>query len=250
MVDFLNRDDQEMVNIQEEILKMAAKHKMFIQFHGAYKSTGLQRTYPNEFTREGALNYENNKWLQEGLSPDHDLNIAFTRLLAGATDYHLGGFRAVPANKFKTQYTRPLMIGTRCHMLAMYVVLESYLSMIADYPEAYKDQAGFDFIQNVPTTWDETIVPAGEVHQHLTIARRKGRNWYIGTINNTKGRSFKLPLNFLPSGKYRAKIYSDSNDAAENPNHLSITEQTLTNIDTLTLQLAAGGGQVIQLIKE
>lgn len=250
MVDFLDRDDQEMVKIQEEILKTAAEHKLFIQFHGAYKPTGLQRTYPNEFTREGTYNYENNKWLSEGLSSDHDLNIAFTRLLAGATDYHLGGFRAVPPSKFKTQYTRPLMIGTRCHMLAMYVVLESYLSMVADYPKAYKDQRGFDFIQNVPTTWDETIVPAGEVHQYLTIARRKGDDWYIGTINSTKARSLQLSLNFLPAGKYKAKIYSDSDDAAENPNHLSITEQIVTNADVLKLHLAAGGGQAIQLIKE
>ena len=136
MVDFLDRDDQEMVNIQEEILQKAAEHHLYIQFHGAYKPTGLHRTYPNEFTREGALNYENNKWRDEGLSPEHDLNIVFTRALAGATDYHLGGFRAVPAAEFKTQYTRPLMIGTRCHMLAMYVVLESYLTSLLRLPES------------------------------------------------------------------------------------------------------------------
>ncbi len=97
---------------------------MEYQFHGAYKPTGLSRTYPNEFTREGTLNYEADKWNPEGVSPDHDIDIPFTRMLAGSTDYHLGGFRAVPKEKFKAQYTRPLMLGTRCHMLAMYVVLE------------------------------------------------------------------------------------------------------------------------------
>lgn len=115
MVDFMDRDDQEMVNIQEEILQKAAEHKLYIQFHGAFKPTGLHRTYPNEFTREGTHNYEQNKWLEEGVSPVHDLDIVFTRLLAGAADYHLGGFRAVPESEFKTQYTRPLMVGTRCH---------------------------------------------------------------------------------------------------------------------------------------
>jgi alpha-glucosidase len=134
MVDFMDRDDQEMVNIQEEILAKAAKHKLHIQFHGPTSQQGWHRTWPNEFTREGTLNYENNKWNPEPITPDHDLNIVFTRMLAGPSDYHMGGFRAVPPSKYKVQYTRPLMIGTRCHMLAMYVVLESYLGMVCDFP--------------------------------------------------------------------------------------------------------------------
>ncbi len=250
MVDFLDRDDQEMVNIQEEILKKAAEHKMFIQFHGAYKPTGLSRTYPNEFTREGTLNYEVNKWRPEGLSPDHDLDIVFTRLLAGATDYHLGGFRAVPPSKFKTQYTRPLMIGTRCHMLAMYVVLESYLSMVADYPAAYEGQPGFEFIKNVPTVWDETHVPDAEVGRYVTIARRKGTDWYVGTINSTEARTIQVPLSFLPEGNYTAEIYADALDDAENPNDLTKTTKTVTNKETLTLNMASGGGQAMRIVKQ
>jgi alpha-glucosidase len=153
MVDFMDRDDQEMVNIQEEILQKAAAHKLHIQFHGAYKPTGLSRTYPNEITREGTLNYEVNKW-EKRITPDHDLNIVFTRMIAGPTDYHLGGFRAVPDSLFKVQYTRPLQLGTRCHMLAMYVVLENYLGMVCDYPAAYEGQPGFEFLKMVPTIWD------------------------------------------------------------------------------------------------
>ena len=250
MVDFLDRDDQEMVNIQEEILKKAAEHKLFVQFHGAYKPTGMQRTYPNEFTREGTYNYENNKWLQQGISPNHDLNIAFTRLLAGATDYHLGGFRAVSPSNFKTQQSRPLMIGTRCHMLAMYVVLESYLAMVCDYPAAYEGQPGFKFIEDVPTSWDETIVPDAQVHEFVTIARRKGNDWFIGTINNTKAKSIQISLKFLPAGKYTAEIYSDADDDFENPNHLLIAHKTLTSADTTTLSLAAGGGHAMRLVKQ
>ncbi|MEO5889035.1 MAG: glycoside hydrolase family 97 protein [Ferruginibacter sp.] len=250
MMDFMDRDDQEMVNIYEEVLRSAAKHKLHIQFHGAFKPSGLHRTFPNEFTREATYNYEVNKWNEQGLSPDHDINMPFTRMLAGATDYHLGGFRAVPPAKFKTQQSRPLVIGTRCHMLAMYVVLESYLGMVCDYPAAYEGQPGFKFIEDVPTSWDETVVPGASVHEYVTIARRKGQDWFIGTINSTKARSVQLSLKFLPPGKYTAEIYSDANDTAENPNHLSVVVQTVSNADTIVLQLAAGGGQAIRLVKQ
>lgn len=250
MVDFLERDDQEMVNIQEEILKKAAEHHLFIQFHGAYKPTGLNRTYPNEFTREGTLNYENNKWLKDGLSPNHDLDIAFVRLLAGATDYHLGGFRAVPAKDFKTQYTRPLMIGTRCHMLAMYVVLESYLQMVADYPQAYEGQPGFKFLQEVPTTWDETVVPNAEVGKYITVARRKDADWYVGTINNTEARTFTMTLDFLPEGNYTLEWYTDAIDVDKNPNHLVKKTKIVNHKEVLTLSLASGGGQVMHIKKQ
>jgi alpha-glucosidase len=249
MVDFLERDDQEMVNIQEEILQKAAEHKLFIQFHGAYKPTGLHRTYPNEFTREGALNYEFNKWSKAAVGPDHDLDIVFTRLLAGATDYHLGGFRAVPESRFKTKYTRPLMAGTRCHMLAMYVVLESYLAMAADYPSAYEGQPGFEFLQKVPTSWDETVVPGAVVGEYVTIARRKGSDWYVGSINNSKVRTITVSLDFLPPGTYSAELYTDAQDAEKNPNNLTKQIKTVTKADLLTMKLAAGGGQVMHLTK-
>jgi len=250
MVDFLERDDQEMVNIQEEILKKAAEHHLFIQFHGAYKPTGLHRTYPNEFTREGTLNYEVNKWSKEGLSPDHDIDMPFTRLLAGAADYHLGGFRAVPATQFKTQYTRPLMIGTRCHMLAMYVVLESYLNMVADYPEAYEGQPGFEFLRKVPTIWDETYVSNAEVGKYITIARRKGTDWYVGTINNTEARTLTMVLDFLPKGNYTLEWYADAPDIDKKPDHLIKQTKTVSHKDTLTLSLASGGGQVMYIKKQ
>lgn len=250
MVDFMDRDDQEMVNIQEEILQKAAEHKLYIQFHGAYKPTGLHRTYPNEFTREGTLNYENNKWRKEGLSAEHDLNIVFTRLLAGAADYHLGGFRAVPESEFKTQYTRPLMVGTRCHMLAMYVVLESYLASLCDYPEAYEGEPGFDFLQEVPTTWDNTYVPDAKVGEYVTVVRQKGMDWYVGSLNNSKSRTITVPMNFLPAGDYTAEIYTDASDVAQNPNHLKKRIQTVSKSDVLTFELASGGGMVMRLVRK
>jgi alpha-glucosidase len=251
MVDFMDRDDQEMVNIQTEILQKAAAHHLHIQFHGAYKPTGINRTYPNEFTREGTLNYEADKWTDGGLSPDHDINMPFTRMLAGSTDYHLGGFRAVPADQFKTpHYTAPLVLGTRCHMLAMYVVLENYLQMVCDYPAAYEDQDGFEFIKAIPTTWDEIKVLDAKPGEFITIARRKNNDWYVGTITNHIAREITIPLNFLSDGNYTATIYTDANDVNENPNHLNKETKTVTNKDVLNLKVASGGGEVIQIVKQ
>ena len=248
MVDFMDRDDQEMVNIQTEILQKAAKHHLHIQFHGAYKPTGLHRTFPNELTREGAMNYEYDKW-DKIVTPDGDLNIIFTRMLAGPTDYHQGGFRALPVDKFVVQNLRPYVMGTRCHMLAMYVVLENYLPMVADYPDAYIGEPGFEVIKKIPGTWDETHVPAAVVDQYVSIARRKGNTWWIGTITNNSARNVNLNLSFLPAGKYTAEIYSDAADAADNANHLTKQIKKVDRSTKLKLVLAPGGGNVIVLNK-
>lgn len=250
MIDYLDRTDQEMVNIQEEMLQKAADHKLYIQFHGVFKPTGLHRTYPNEFTREATWNYERNKWIEGGITPDHDLDVAFTRLLAGATDYHLGGFRAVPESEFKNQFRKPLMLATRSHMLAMYVVMESYLGSLMDYPEAYEGEPGFEFLKQVPTTWDETVVPDAEVDEYVTIARRKGADWYVGSLNNSEARTIEVSLDFLSPGNYTAEIYTDAPDVAENPNHLDKETKTVSKDDVLSLKLGAGGGQVMRLVKQ
>lgn len=244
MVDFMDRDDQEMINIQEEILIKSAEHHLFVQFHGSSKPSGLHRTYPNEFTREGTLNYEVYKW-DSTVNADHDISIPFTRLLAGPTDYHLGGFRAVPRSQFNVQYTHPLVTSTRCHMLAMYVVLESYLAMVCDVPDAYKGQAGFDFLRALPTVWDETKVLHASVNEYVTVARKKDGVWFVGTLNNSKARILDLRLNFLEEGKFTAHIYSDANDAELNPNHLIKEERIVTNKDIIQLPLGADGGAVI-----
>lgn len=249
MVDFMDRDDQEMVNIQEEILQKAAAHHLEIQFHGAYKPTGLSRTYPNESTREGTLNYENDKW-GNLITPDDDINIPFTRGLAGCTDYHLGGFRAAPADNFKVTTLRPHVLGTRCHMLAMYVVLENHMSLVCDEPEAYEGQDGFDFLREVPTVWDETKVPGAEPGKWVSIARRKGKDWYLGTITNGTERTVTIRLDFLSAGNYRAEIYKDAPDAVNNPNKLVKETKMIISSDRLVMNLAAGGGEVIKITSE
>ncbi len=246
MVDFMDRDDQQMVNMQTEILEKAAKHHLHIQFHGAYKPTGLCRTYPNEFTREGTRNYEVNKW-GPPLDADHDINMPFTRLLAGSTDYHLGGFRAVPDSLYIPQYTRPLMAGTRCHMLAMYVVLENALSMVCDYPAAYEGQPGFSFIQQVPTQWDETKVPVAKSGEYVAVARRNKSDWYIGAITNHNSRQLAIPLDFLGEGTYTAEVYTDAPDTHVNPNNLQKQIISVTKYSNINVLLNAGGGASVHL---
>lgn len=249
MVDFMDRDDQEMICIQEDILKKAAEHKIFVQFHGSSKPSGLNRTYPNEFAREGTRNYECYKWSKD-MGADLDIAIPFTRLLAGVTDYHLGGFHAVPKDKFRIQYTNPLVTSTRCHMLGMYVVLECYLGMICDSPMAYEGQPGFEFIQKVPTTWDETIVPSASVMEYVTVARRHGSDWYVGAINNSKERSVSFKTDFLSDGNYIAEIYSDADDTDSNPNHLVKRTMKIDKKSTIELQLANSGGAAIHIYPE
>jgi alpha-glucosidase len=249
MVDFLDRDDQQMVNIQTEILEKAARHHLHIQFHGAYKPTGLSRTYPNEFTREGTLNYEHDKWNPKGVPPDHDLDIAFTRLIAGSTDYHLGGFRAVLPDQFRAQYTRPLVLGTRSHMLAMYVVLENANAMVCDYPEAYEGQPGFDFIQKVPTTWDETHVLKDMPDRYLIIARKKGSEWWVGAITGNSGRVLQIPFSFLGEGLWRAKVYQDDIKQPLDPNAILIKSVSVNASTVMDIPLANGGGVSMRIEK-
>lgn len=248
MVDFLDRDDQEMIRIQEEILQAAARHRLFIQFHGSSKPSGLTRTYPNEFTREGTLNYEVCKW-DTLVNADHDISVPFTRLLAGPTDYHLGGFRALPRDEFKIQYVNPYVMSTRCHMMAMYVVLENHLTSLCDTPMAYEGQPGFEVLRTVPGTWDEMRVPLAEFNKYVTVARRNGTDWWIGTLNDGTARTLNLKLDFLVEGEYRAEIYTDAPDAEKNPNHLSKEIRTVTRKDKIELPLAVDGGAVLRISK-
>ena len=187
MVDFLDRDDQEMVQFCERVLESAARHHLHIQFHGSYKPSGEQRTFPHLFNREGVLNLEYLKWSAR-CTPRHNVGVAYTRLLAGPLDYHLGAFRAVARSDFRPRNENPTVLGTRCHHLAMYVVYENPMPMVCDSPSAYEGQPGFDFLVDVPTTWDETRFVAGEPGEFIVVARRNGPNWYLGGMTNWQAR--------------------------------------------------------------
>lgn len=241
MVDFMDRDDQEMVEWQEKVLQAAARHKLLIQFHGSYKPSGEQRTYPNLVNREGVLNLEYLKWTDQ-CSPQHDVDVAYTRALAGPLDYHLGGFRAAARDKFQPHDERPEVLGTRCHQLALYVVYENPMPMLSDYPEAYEKQRGFEFFERVPTTWDETRIVAGEPSEFIVVARRSGKDWYIGGITNWTKRDVTLPLGFLGSGRFTVSQYADGPLDASKPNEVHISSRAVTSEHDLEVRMASGGG--------
>ena len=246
MVDFFDHDDQETVEFAEEILQAAARHHVLIHFHGIYKITGWQRTYPNLMNHEGARNLEYLKF-NGSCPPEHTLLMVFTRLVAGPMDYHLGGFRAVPRSQFKPQMIAPNVLGTRCHHLALYVCTDNPNPMVADYPSAYIDQPGFDFLKTVPTYWDETRVLDAKIGELLVTARRKGNTWYVGAIGAKTAHEVDLPLSFLAKGNYELKLWKDSPKVAENPNLLDTETREVRSTDRLRVTVALDGGFVAEL---
>jgi alpha-glucosidase len=237
----MDRDDQEMVQWQEECLRAAARHKLHIQFHGSYKPTGEQRAFPNLFNREGVLNLEYSKW-SDMVTPQHSVNVAYTRALAGLVDYHLGGFRAAARDKFEPRDLMPVVMGTRANQLALYVVYDNPMPMVADDPSAYKGEPGFDFIVEVPTTWDETQFVAGEAGEFIVVARRSGDTWYLGGITNWTPRTINLPLDFLGDGQFTATLYMDHSLDEKNPNELRVEKRDVSTAEALNVLLASGGG--------
>jgi alpha-glucosidase len=151
---------------------------------------------------------------------------------------------------FRAQYTRPLVLGTRCHMLAMYVVLENANAMVCDYPEAYEGQPGFIFVQKVPTTWDETRVLQASPDEFLVIARRKGETWWVGGISGNTSRTLKTSFLFLQDGNWKAEIYQDDLQTPLNPNGVLIKSVSVRDSSVLELPMAAGGGFTMKLVKQ
>jgi alpha-glucosidase len=249
MVDFFDHDDQDTVEFAEEILQAAAKHHILIHFHGIWKATGGQRTYPHLMNHEGALNLEYLKW-SDRVTPEHNLLMALTRLVAGPMDYHLGGFRAVPPAEFKPRFIAPNVLGTRCHHLAMYVCYDNPNPMVADYPAAYEHQPGFEFLTEVPTWWDETRVLAAEIGKVLVTARRRGQAWYLGGMTGKEAKTLPIPLSFLGPGSFTAKFWKDAPESEMQPNHLMTETIRVEAGRTLQVQMAAGGGFVAKLIPQ
>ncbi len=244
--DFMNRDDQGMVNFYEEVVRKCAQHHLLVDFHGAYKPTGLRRTYPNLITREGVMGAEYNK-MGGRVTPLHNVTLPFTRMLAGPMDYTPGGFRNVTASQFKVDFDQPMVMGTRCHQLAMYVVYESPLMMVSDSPEAFRGALGTTFIHDVPTSWDETRVLAGKIAEDLVVARRRGADWYIGAMTNWTARHLEVSLAGLGKGDWTADVYADGPNAATTPTDLTHTQAVLRSGSPLQLDLAPGGGWAAHL---
>jgi alpha-glucosidase len=243
-IDFMNRDDQWMVGFFHRVVENAAAHHLMIDFHGAYKPDGLRRTWPNLVTREGVMGKEYLKWSAR-TGPVHNTTLPFTRMLAGPLDYTPGAFGNSNRENFVPRNFMPMGLGTRAHELALFVVLESPFMMVSDYPEHYKGEKAFDFIKQVPATWDEVRVLSGRPMKNITIARRSGTDWFVGSLTNWDERTVKVPLSFLGEGKYVAEIYADAPDAAQEATHSTFTKLTLDKNSVLDVHMVSGGGNAI-----
>lgn len=244
MLDFMDRDDQEMVTFLRGALEKAAENRLTVTLHGVSAPTGLERTFPNLLTSEAVLNLEYDKWDPLGVPPEHELIVPFTRMLAGPLDFHQGSLRGVPPHAFRPRNEAPLVMGTPCRMLASYVVFQNHLPMMADYPSAYRNHPALPVLVAIPTTWDETRCLAGTVGESIVIARRDGEEWWVGAMVGQEPRELEVPLDFLGDGRFRAEVYRDDPEAAH---RLARRTEIVTNADVIRAPLAPAGGLLIRL---
>ena len=247
-IDFIDRDDQWAVNWYEDVARTAAENHLLIDFHGAFKPTGLNRTWPNQITREGIQGNEYDKWSSKE-TPEHKATLPFTRVLAGGGDFTPGGFANRQPSQFQIGAKPTQVQGTRAAELAMFILIESPFTVACDSPEDYKDKdgkylLGMDFLKGLPTVWDETRGLAGEVGKYVVEARRNGKNWYLAAISDRNGKELPVPLKFLGKGVWKVTLWEDAPDAGENAEHLVRNEETVRPSGTLQLKLAPSGGTV------
>jgi alpha-glucosidase len=216
-----------------------------VDFHGAYKPDGIIRTWPNMITREGLMGNEYYKF-SDKMSPEHNIKLAFTRMLAGQMDYTPGAFLNVTREQYKNQ-SPAVVWNTRAAELSKFVIYESPLTVVCDHPDNILNQAGSDFLQIVPTVWDDIRFIGGYPGSYIAIAKRSGDNWFVGVLNNSIGKTIELRTDFLPEGNYEAEIWADSKNADKDPKELKKNRQTVTPADKLKVTLAKNGGFVAVL---
>ena len=250
MTDFIDRDDQKAVQFYFRIAEACAKRNMMIMYHGAFKPAGFGRTYPNAITRESVLGSEYNIWSDKA-NPPHDLLLPFIRMVSGPMDYEPGLLDNATKKTFRPIPEKVMSQGTRCHQLAMFVVYDNPMQIFSGNPsQGLLEPAFMELLGSIPTTWDETIVPDARVGEYLITARKKDGDWYIGGLTNWDRRNLSLPLDFLDEGLYHATICSDGVNADRYPSDYLITEKTIRKNDTLTINMASGGGWLLRLKKD
>ena len=246
-IDFVERDDQGGIDWYYRVAELAAQHHLMLDFHGPTKPTGMERTYPNILGYEAVAGMEQSKAGSRD-NPEHQATLPFTRMLAGPIDYTPGGFDNVTKADFVSRMIAPMVMGTRAHQLAMYVVYQAAFQMVSDHPGAYKNQPAFDFIKAAPATWDEARVLDGFPAKFVVMARRHGKEWFIGGMTDWDARDIDVPLSFLGAGQFRAEIYRDGDDADRQPKSVEITKQTVDRTTHLKARLASGGGYAVRLV--
>ena len=241
-IDFMDRDDQQMVNWYHDIIKSAAENHLLVDFHGAYKPDGIIRTYPNMITREGLMGNEYYKF-SDKMSPEHNVKLAFTRMLAGQMDYTPGGFLNVTKEQFRQQ-TPALVWNTRAAELSKFVIYESPLTVVCDHPDNILNKAGSDFLKIVPTVWDDIKFIGGYPADYVAIAKKSNNSWFLGVMNNSVGKSIEISLDFLPAGNHKAEMWADSKKSDKEPMDLKKSERSVKPGDKIKITLAGNGGFV------
>ncbi|WP_352421959.1 glycoside hydrolase family 97 protein [Proteiniphilum sp.] len=250
-VDFMDRDDQYMVDFHRRGAEMAAKYKLLIDYHGTYKPTGLHRTYPNVINFEGVHGLEQMKWSAPSVDQvTYDVTIPFIRQVAGPMDYTQGAMRNATKNNYRPVNSEAMSQGTRCRQLAQYIIFESPLNMLCDNPSNYEtEKECTEFIASIPTVWDETRALNGKVGQYVSIARKSGNDWYVGSMTDWDARDMELDLSFLGKGDYKAVIFRDGVNADRVARDYKKETITIPDNRKLTIKMAPGGGWIARIYR-
>ena len=249
-IDFLDRNDQTAVEMAERLAKTCAQYQLFVDYHGYYTPTGMNRTYPNILNYEGVFGMEEARWAKKDTDmPRYDVTFPFIRMMAGNVDFTPGALRNGTKDNWVECYQNPVSMGTRCHQLACYVIHDSPFTMLCDAPTNYeREQACTDLITSIPDTFDETKILLGKIGCYIVTARRHGDDWYIGGQTNWDERTVDLSLDCLSPGvSYQATIVTDGINANHHAEDYHIDHKTLTASDTLSLKMASGGGFVVKV---
>ena len=241
-IDFMQRNDQKLIDFYFKTCREAAKRKMLVDFHGGQVQITMTRTWPNMISGEGVRGMEWSKWSAES-EPAHNLTLPFTRMFLGPMDYTPGAMLNATKTTFAAIHERPMAMGTRCHQLAMYVVFESPLQMLADSPSNYlREPEAMEFLGPVPTVWDETKVLDAKMGEYVLVARRSGKDWYVGAMTNWTGRDLEVDVSFLPAGTFSMDSYQDGVNADRFASDYKRTKSKVTSSQKLKITLAPGGG--------
>ena len=248
-VDFMDRDDQRMVDFLHRAAEVCAEHKMLLDFHGVFKPTGLNRTWPNVLNYEGVFGLEQLKWSAESTDMvKYDVTMPFIRMVAGPMDYTQGAMRNASRGNYRPVHSEPMSQGTRCRQLAEYVVFESPITMLCDSPSNYmKEPECFAFMASVPTVWDETVALTGSVGEYIAIARRSGDTWYIGAMTDWTPRELELDLSFIGNGNYDIESFADGINADRAARDFRKTVSELPQDRRLKIRMAPGGGYAARI---
>ncbi len=250
-IDFIDRDDQLAVASTYDIAKLAAEHHILIDYHGVFKPTGLQRTYPNVVGYEGVYGLENFKWAPNFDGPRYCVTLPFIRNQAGPMDYTSGAMRNTNRANYRPVNSNPMAMGTRVNQIAQFIVFEVPIQMLSDNPTIYmKEHECTEFITKVPTTFDETVPLDSKVAEYVTIARRKGDSWFVGAMTNWSPRELIIDLSFLGAGEYTAEIFKDGINADRDATDYKKEVITVKSGDKLNIKLMNGGGWAARIEKK